>query len=126
MSDPYKYRHDHETYETPEAFQHVQDMTRFGLHSKSDIACELAGRDRCIAELERERDEANKTIEALEVKAHDLRLVLDGVAKERNELRELLREAADYLEEQPYWADELHICKRIRQIIAQDSGESES
>lgn len=50
--DPYKYRYDDETYETPEAFQHVHDMTRFGLHSKSEIASELAGRDRRIADLE--------------------------------------------------------------------------
>lgn len=40
----------------PDFTRHLTAMTAEGLHMKADIACELAWRDRRIAELEAERD----------------------------------------------------------------------
>ena len=49
--------HDPSTLE-PHYCRHVEAMTAEGLHKKSDIAAQLAWRDRRIAELEVERDKA--------------------------------------------------------------------
>jgi predicted RNase H-like nuclease (RuvC/YqgF family) len=49
----------------PYYIRHVSAMTSEGLHSKSDIAKELAYRDKCIADLELKLRKAQAEIEAM-------------------------------------------------------------
>lgn len=52
--------------------RHVEAMTAEGLHEKSDIAAQLAWRDKRIAELESTRASASKSVEALASRLLDL------------------------------------------------------
>src|SRR5579885_2015193 len=59
--------------------RHVQAMTVEGLHSKSDIAAELAVRDAEIERLTRQRDSFD----------HQLDLKNDGIREQRREIERL-------------------------------------
>lgn len=71
-------------------WRHANAMTAEGLHSKSDIAAELAYRDARIAELERERD-AYRTAEE-----HQIAL-RQKIEQERDSMAEYL----NYTNEEP-------------------------
>lgn len=70
---------------------HVYHMTHEGLHSKSDIAAELAYRDNEIQRLTREKEELLSCID----NGRKLYLHMLNYLKEHNLLTDMIREKAD-------------------------------